>query len=306
VTNANAFARRAMTRVGARGWCLFALALFAASSRAATTVVDDSGASVTVNTPARRIVTLAPHATELVYAAGAGAAVVGVIKGSDFPPAARTRAVIGDANALDLEAIVALAPDLIVTWPWTTPAQADRLRARGIAVFEADPREIAGIADDVEKISVLAGTERAAAATVSGLRRRVAQLSVPDYGDSRLRVFYEVSDVPLFTLGGEHLVSKAIAMCGGRNVFSALRIPAPQVSVEAVLEADPQVIIAGTNDAVRPSWLDGWRAWPSVDAVRHAALYAVDANLLHRPGPRFVDGIVQLCDVLADARRRRG
>jgi iron complex transport system substrate-binding protein len=284
---------------------LLALLLTAATAHAAITVVDDSGASVTVNAPARRIVTLAPHATELVYAAGAGAAIVGVIKGSDFPADARTLPVVGDAAALDLERIVVLAPDLIVTWPWTTPAQAERLRARGIAVFEADPREIRGIADDVERIGALAGTQDVAQASASSLRARLAKLDASRNPDPPLNVFYQVSDVPLFTLGGQHLVSKAIAECGGRNVFSALTLPAPQVSKEAVLAANPQVIIAGTNGGVRPSWLDAWRAWPSIDAVRGDALYAVDANLLHRPGPRFIDGIVQLCGVLADARRKR-
>jgi len=286
--------------------CLFIALLFTATTaRATITVVDDSGASVTLNAAARRIVTLAPHATELVYAAGAGAAIVGVIKGSDFPADARTRPVVGDATALDLERIVVLAPDLIVTWPWTTPAQAERLRARGIAVFEADPREIGGIADDVERIGTLAGTQEAAQASASSLRARLARLDSSRNADPPLTVFYQVSDVPLFTLGGQHLVSKAITECGGRNVFSALTLPAPQVSMEAVLAANPQVIIAGTNGAARPAWLDAWRAWPSMDAVRRGALYVVDANLLHRPGPRFIDGIAQLCDALAEARRKR-
>jgi iron complex transport system substrate-binding protein len=290
----------------ARAFLLLALALSGAPARAAITVVDDSGASVTLNSPAQRIVTLAPHATELVYAAGAGGAIVGVIKGSDFPPDARTRPVVGDATGLDLEQIAVLAPDLIVTWPWTTPAQVQRLRARGIAVFEADPREIGGIADDIERIGTLAGTDGVAHSSASSLRARLAKLASSRNADAPLDVFYEVSDVPLFTLGGQHLVSKAIAACGGRNVFSQLTLPAPQVSIEAVLAANPQVIIAGTNGAARPPWLDAWRAWPSIDAVRRDALYAVDANLLHRPGPRFIDGIVELCDALADARRKRG
>ena len=279
------------------------LALVAPAALAGIRVVDDSGSAVTLRVPARRIVTLAPHATELVFAAGAGPAVVGVVKGSDYPPPARTLPVVGDAAALDIERIVLLAPDLIVTWPWTTPSQAALLRARGIAVFEANPKTIGGIADDVEKLGELTGTRDTAHAAAAAFRARIAGIPPVPPGAVALSVFYQVSDAPLFTLGGRHLVSEAIARCGGRNVFETLTMPAPQVSVEAVLAADPQVILAGTDNALRPAWLDEWSRWPALAAVRRHALYAVDANLLHRPGPRFADGVVQLCETLAKARR---
>ena len=295
-----------MTRVCRRSWLLLILpALIAVPAAAEIRVVDDTGAGVALAAPARRIVTLAPHATELVFAAGGGASIVGVIKGSDFPPEARRLPVIGDASALDLERIVMLAPDLIVTWPWTTPAQVAWLRARGLAVFEADPRSIGAIADDVERLGALTGTAPQAASTAAALRARIAALTHARTDRPQLRVFYQVSDVPLFTLGGQHLVSQAIAQCGGRNVFAELTLPAPQVSVEAVLAADPQVIIAGTAGAKRPAWLDRWRQWPALAAIRGHGLYVVDANLLHRPGPRFIDGVAQLCDALASARRAR-
>ena len=282
---------------------LLSALLVAMPVHAAVRVVDDTGASVALAAPATRIITLAPHAAELVYAAGAGASVVGVMKGSDYPPAVAELPVIGDVAALDLEKIVMLAPDLIVTWPWTTPAQVAWLRARGVAVFEADAHTIDGIATDIERIGALSGTDAAARAAALQFRTRVAQLARDGRDGAPLRVFYQVSGVPMFTLGGRHLVSQAIARCGGENVFAGLTIPAPQVSVEAVLAANPQVIIAGTDDARRPAWLDDWSRWPALDAARHHALFVVDANLLHRPGPRFVDGIAQLCGTLADARR---
>ena len=284
---------------------LLSALLVAMPAHAAVRVVDDTGASVALAAPATRIITLAPHAAELVYAAGAGASVVGVMKGSDYPPAVAELPVIGDVAALDLEKIVMLAPDLIVTWPWTTPAQVGGLRERGVAIFEADARTIGGIADDVERIGALAGTQAQASTAATALRARIARLTLRAVG-SPLRVFYQLSDVPLFTLGGHHLVSQAITACGGQNVFGALSIPAPQVSVEAVLAANPQVIVAGTDAARRPAWLDNWSRWPALDAARDRALFVVDANLLHRPGPRFVDGVVQLCEALAMARRATG
>ena len=280
-------------------------ALVAALAHAEVSVVDDTGAMVSLRATARRIVTLAPHAAELVFAAGAGSAIVGVIKGTDYPKAARSLPVVGDALALDLERIASLDPDLIVTWPWTTPAQVNWLRDRGIAVFEADARTVDAIPDDIERIGVLAGTRGDASAAATKLRARIAALA-PHLSGMPLRVFYQVSDVPLFTLGGRHLVSMAIALCGGRNVFDELTVPAPQIGVEAVLAADPQVIVAGTADAKRPDWLDRWSAFPSLAAAQRKALYVVDANLLHRPGPRFVDGVDQLCAALVDARRRHG
>ena len=289
-----------------RGLCWLPLAwaaLHAALAGAQIRVTDDSGEAVVLAAPARRIVTLAPHAAELVFAAGAGARIVGVVKGTDYPAAARRLPVIGDVAALDLERIVALAPDLVVTWPWTTPAQVAWLRGRGIAVFEADARTIDAIPTDIERIGALSGTPSAASAAADALRVRLAALPGEDRDRPRIRVFYQVSGAPLYTLGGKHLVSQAIARCGGENVFSALAIPAPEVSVEAVLAADPQAIVAGTDDARRPAWLDAWSRWPMLAAVRYRNLFVVDANLLHRPGPRFVDGIEQLCAALARGRR---
>jgi iron complex transport system substrate-binding protein len=264
--------------------------------------VDDVGAEVVLAAPARRIVSLAPHATELLYAAGAGARVVGVMSGSDHPDAARALPVVGTSSVLDLERILLLRPDLIVTWPYTTPAQVDVLRSRGIAVFTTDPRRIADIARDVERLGVLAGTAEEAALAAARFRRRLAELERDAAGRATVRVFYEVSDVPLYTIGGSHLITQALAACGAQNVFSALTLPAPEVSVEAVLAARPDAVIAGTSGARRPGWLDGWRRWPDLPAGRAGRLHVVDADLLHRAGPRFVDGVAQLCAAVEQAR----
>jgi len=279
-----------------------ALALTCAAAAAGVVVRDDAGEDVRLAVPARRIVTLAPSATELVFAAGAGARIVGTVDTSDFPPAARSIARIGDVHAIDLERIVALTPDLVVTWPYTTPAQVARLRARGVAVFVADPKSIDGIASDIERLGALAGTGAEAAAAAASFRRGVDTLRDRYGGRKPLRVFYEIWDPPLYTIGGPHLISEAIALCGGANVFSALSLPAPEVSVEAVLAARPDVIVAGADGAVRPAWLDQWKRWPDLPAARANHLYVVDANLLHRDSPRFVDGAAALCAVLDAAR----
>jgi len=288
-----------------RAACVAAL-LLSASVAAALRVTDDTGAAVQLAQPAQRIVSLAPHATELLFAAGAGPRVVAVLKGSDAPVEAQRLPMIGDVAGIDVESIIALAPDLVVTWPYTTPGQVGLLRARGIAVFTTDAHSVPDIARDLEALGVLAGTEGIAAPAAARMRSRAAALVRDAAGRAPLRVFYQVSGTPIFTISGGHLIERALADCGGVNVFAGSPIPAPQVDVEAVLAKRPDVILAATAGAARPDWLDAWKAWPQVPAVRRGNLFAVDADRLHRAGPRFVDGMEQLCTTLEAARRHAG
>ena len=272
---------------------------------AAVSVSDDTGTDVVLPRPAQRIVSLAPHATEMLFAAGAGGAIVGVVAHSDWPAAARALPRVGDAAALDLERIASLRPDLVVAWPYTAPTQLAALRAQKVAVFVSDPKSIAGIADDIEKLGTIAGTRDIANASAGALRARLADLKERHASGARLRVFYEVWNEPLYTIGGRHLISEAIGVCGGENVFAALRIPAPSVTVEAVVAAAPDVIVGGDDSGKRPPWLDDWKRWPSIPAVRDGNLYGAAGDLLHRPGPRFVDGVAALCADLATARLKK-
>ena len=272
---------------------------------AAVTAVDDAGNTVALAQPALRIVSLAPHATEILFAAGAGAQVVGVVAHSDWPREARALPNVGDANALDLERIVALKPDLVVAWPYTMPGQLATLQARGTTIFVSDPKSIAGIARDVEALGVLAGTDSTARATAAMLRARYEALTTKYADAPAVSVFYEVWNEPLQTIGGRHLITEAIALCGGTNVFGALTLPAPTVSLEAVVAARPEAIIAGSDDGRRPNWLDNWKRWRNVPAVQYDNLFVADGDLLHRSGPRFVDGAETLCSMLDKARANR-
>jgi iron complex transport system substrate-binding protein len=278
----------------------------ACSAAAAVTATDDAGNVVTLARPAQRIVSLAPHATELLFAAGAGARVVGVVAHSDWPKEARALPGVGDANALDLERIVALAPDLVVAWPYTMPSQLATLRARGATIFVSDPKSIAGIARDVDALGDLAETTPVARPAADALRARHGALSARYARAPAITVFYEVWNDPLQTIGGRHLISEAITLCGGANVFAALMQPAPTISLEAVVAAAPEAIIAGSDDGRRPAWLDDWQHWRDVPAVRYGNLFVADGDLLHRSGPRFVDGVEALCSTLNQARTNRG
>jgi iron complex transport system substrate-binding protein len=281
---------------------LLALAAAVDAAAVGVSVQDDDGRRVALPAPARRIVSLAPHATEILFAAGAGRAVVGVTAWSDFPPEASAIPHVGDAIGLDLERIVALAPDLVVTWPWTAPAQVEHLRARGMAVYMIDAKTISGIAVNVERLATLAGTSGDAAPAVAHWRRRLRALEERPAKAPSLRVFYQLGDAPMFTIGGPQLITQAIALCGGHNAFAKLASPAPMIDTEAVVGARPQVIVAGTDHAQPPAWLAAWQRWPDLPAVKAGNLFTVDAMLLHRPGPRFLDGVEQLCGVMDRAR----
>jgi iron complex transport system substrate-binding protein len=272
------------------------------SASAAVVAVDASGGQVTLAAPARRVISLAPHATELLFAAGAGDDVVGVLSPADWPPEAANRPRVGDSGAINLEGILALRPDLVVTWPYLAPAQVERLRAMGIPVYLSNPRTIGAIADDIERLGTLTGHVEVSGRAASAFRARLASARTRAADATRVRVFYEIWNQPMYTIGGDHLITAAITLCGGENVFAALTTPAPQVSVESVLAAAPDAVVAGADRGERPAWLDAWRAWPDLPAVARGNLLVVDANLLHRSGPRFVDGVEQLCAVLATAR----
>lgn len=274
-------------------------------AQAELSVIDSSGRRVMLERPAQRIVSLAPHLTELLFAAGAAARVVGVVSYSDWPPAAREIEQVGSYSALDMERILALQPDLIVAWEsGNNPAQLERLEQLGLTVFRHAPRMPDDIPRMLEQLGRLAGSDAVAEAAAQDFRARLQRLRERNAQAAPLTVFYQVWHQPLMTVSGAHLISAAIELCGGRNVFAALPALAPQISVEAVLAADPQVIVASGMAEQRPDWLDDWKRWPQLAAVRYDNLYFVPPDLLQRAGPRFIDGAERLCAALEKARRR--
>jgi iron complex transport system substrate-binding protein len=272
--------------------------------RADIGVVDDSGQPVVLQHPATRIVSLAPHITELLFAAGAGNAVVGVSEHSDYPAAARTLPRVGGGSGIDLEAVLALRPELVVAWgSGSPPGLLQRLRQLGFAVFVSEPRVMDDIAASLERLGGLAGHETAARRAVQRFEERLRQLRERYAGRPPVRVFYQVWQQPLLTINGDHLVSDVIRLCGGVNVFGDLPELAPQVSVESVLQRDPQVIIAGGDAPDARSLNDWWRRWNDISAVQGGHLYTVPQQLLERHTPRILDGAALLCERLESVRQ---
>lgn len=278
---------------------LLRLFLCAGLAQAAVEVRDDYGHAVSLGAPARRIVSLAPHLTELLYAAGAGAQVVGALEHSDYPPEAHSVPRVGSEAGIDIEALIALRPDLVVAWPNAGSVRTvNRLAQIGLPVFRSEPRELADIARTLERFGVLAGTAERAAQAADAFRKRVRALEARYSERPKIRVFYQVWDRPLITVSGDHVISKVMRICGGENVFAGLPLIAPQIDREAVVSANPQVIISSGAS------LEGWKAFSGLAAVKNAHLYAISPDLIQRHTPRLLDGAERLCTLLEQARGR--
>lgn len=276
------------------------------NAHAEIVVRDDTGATVRLAAPARRIVSLAPHVTETLYAAGAGARLVGAVEYSDYPEAAKALPRVGGYSRLDLEAIAALRPDLVIGFAsGNAPAHLARLRALGIPVYLSQPNRIEDVAGNLEHFGELAGSAATARAAATAFRDRLQALRARYSGRPPVRTFYQMWKQPLMTVGGGQVISDAIRLCGGDNVFGELKPLAPTVTVEAVIAADPEAIVASGMDASRPDWLDDWRRWKDLLAVKRDNLFFVPPDLLQRHTPRIVEGAERLCIHLETARGRR-
>lgn len=257
-----------------------------------------------IGEPAQRIVSLAPHLTELVYSAGAGEKLVGVVEYSDFPAAARALPRVGDAFRLDFERIAGLEPDLVLAWESGNPVRAiERLETLGLAVVSIGSYRLADIPASLRAIGRLAGTAATANRAAASFERDIASL-IDRYADAQeIAVFYQISLEPLFTVNGRHLISELLAVCGGRNIFADLAELAPAVGVEAVLARNPEVIMTPSEGGAEA--LDFWRRWPDLAAVREDNLFTVNANLVARATTRTLQGAREICATLETARAER-
>lgn len=284
-------------------WCIF---LFVSLPTAAIEVVDDAGNTIKLKMPAQRIVSLAPYLTEILFAAGAGSQLVGTVNYSDYPKEALQVPHIGNYDNFDPESVLALKPDLIVAWQSGNPAvQVERLRNLGLVVYLGEPRDFEDVPRNLERLGKLAGTSRIAKQAAADFRQRYTRLQRRYAGRPIVSVLYEIWNQPLMTLNGQHLVSRMIELCGGQNVFGNLTSLATVIDVEAVLKANPEVIIAGGMNQHSPEWLDDWRRYPSLSAVKANNLFFIPPDLMERNGPRILEGAEQVCRNLERARSRR-
>jgi len=247
-------------------------------------------------------VTLAPHLTELVFAAGAGDQLVATVEYSKYPEAAAAISRIGDAFRLDLEQIITLHADLVIAWDSGNPRPAiDQLRSLGIPVWSVEIREPGEIADILEAIGMATGQPEPAHSEGKKIRDRLIQLILQYAGVDVLDYFYQVGEKPLFTINGDHLISKGLSLCGGHNVFDTEPGLAFQVGYESVIVADPDALFAPYLED-KPDPLAAWRDWPAMRAVRRDALFLLPADTISRATPRFLDSLELDCKLLHSLR----
>lgn len=248
--------------------------------------------------PAARLITLSPHLTELVYAAGAGDRIIATVAFSEYPPAAAELPRIGDAFQLDLERILMLGPDLVLAWDSGNPRPAvARLQSLGLPVWVSEIHRPEEIALMLERIGRAAGTEEAGQVAAAEIRRRIEALAATYAGRPQVSYFYQIDARPLYTIGGDHLIAHSLALCGARNVFAMAGALAPQVTREAVIAADPQAFLA---PSLQPGDdpLAEWREWPTLRAVQAGALYLLTADAISRATPRLLDAVATACRLL--------
>jgi len=291
----------------ARLLCLIVLAVnaFSGHAYAEVSVRDDTGASIKLAQPAQRIISLTPHITELLFAIGAGNRVVGAVDYSDYPEAAKRIPRIGGYANLDLEAIVALKPDLVIAWEsGNSAAHIAKLRKLHVPIYTTQANRIEEVATTLERLGTLTGNTDSARKVAEQFRTRLAVLKEKYSGRPKVRTFYQIWKDPLMTVGGHQVISNLIQLCGGENVFASLKTMAPQVSVEAVIAANPDAIIASGMDESRPEWLDDWKRWPKINAVARDNLFFIPPDLVQRHTPRILDGAERLCTALEVVRMK--
>jgi iron complex transport system substrate-binding protein len=278
-----------------------ALALATASAPAgATTVTDDTGQRVTLSSPPRRIVSLAPGATEMLFAAGVGDRLVATVDFSDEPAAAKRVPRIGDVTAIDMERLVALHPDLVVVWPGGgNPAQIEKIAQLRIPVYRQQVNRLADLPASVRRLGALAPDESIAERAARALETDLARIAHEYGGGKHPTVLLEVWNRPVYTVGGAHLMSDALTSCGARNVFGDLKELGPVIDTEAVIARNPDIIVAAAPPGEGAGWLAEWKRFGALGAVRAGRLIAFEDQRLSRLGPSVVPATEALCKALA-------
>jgi len=278
----------------------------AATAATTRTVSDDLRHTVSVAPPPLRIVSLSPGGTEMLFAAGAGAQVIGTVEYSDEPPAARAVARIGDVVAIDLERLVALRPDVVVAWPaGGNPAQQAKIASLGMPLYQQQVVRLADLPDSVRRLGALAGTQAAAEREARALEARLGALQQRYAGPAahaarpRPTVLLQVWNRPIYTIGGRHLMSDALDLCGARNVFADLPEPSPLVDVEAVIARNPDIIVVAAPPGEGAAWVADWKRYPALNAVRNGRVIAFEDQGLSRLGPSVTAATENLCRTIA-------
>jgi len=267
-------------------------------------VVDDIGETITLKSPATKIISLSPGLTELVFASGGGEYIKGAVSYSNFPPAAKKIPQIGSYNALDIEKIVALSPDLVVAWEsGNPPLQISKLKNLGLNVYTSKSRNFADIPSTILRLGALTNTQSIADKSASQFKQRLETLQIK-YPQTNLKksVFIQIWNRPLMSINGDHLISKIIAQCNGVNIFHDAKQLTLTLDIETIIQKNPDVIIATRENDLGNSWLEPWKQWRFMSAVNNNQLFTVNPDYVVRHTPRILDGIEQVCKFIHEGK----
>ena len=283
-------------------WLLAAASVAPASARTATasiTIVDDHHTTLTLTGPARRIISLAPNVTEILFSLGLGSRVVGVSSYSTYPPAASHLPIVIDNGVPNIEKIIALKPDLLIAADIVGKPAITKLRSLHFAVLETNPHDIPGILHDIQVVGVAAGVGDTANRNVAALQRRIEAVAAKVRTvTTRPSVYYEL-DSTYYTVGHGSYMDTLITMAGGVNVAGSIDNSYPQLSAEKLLVDNPQYVILGDAAyGVSAASVGKRPGWSAMAAVKAHHVVAFNDDLASRPGPRIVDGLEQLTHIL--------
>lgn len=270
----------------------------------ALSVQDDSQRTIQLDKPAQRVVTLAPFLTELLYSINAAESIVATVDYSDFPQQAKSIRRIGNYENFSIEQIIALQPDIVLAWQSANhPQHLQKLEELGVLVYRSEPRELADIATTLQRLGTLTGNVEKAARVADAFTAELKLLTERYAQKEKIGAFYQVWDKPIYTVNGQHIISKVMQICGITNVFADLDILAPVVTLEAVLNKKPQMIIASGMAEAQPQWLVTWRDWPELPAVKANNLFFIHPDLIQRHTLRLLEATLLMCEQ-GDAARR--
>lgn len=268
-------------------------------------VTDFAGNKVVLDKPASRIIALAPHIVENVFSAGAGDALIAVVTYSNYPPQANDLPIVGSYQSVNQERIIELNPDLIIAWESGNSHQnIQQLKELGFNIYIDQPDTLEDVAKSIRDIGVLTAKQSVAEPAAKTYLDEITQLRITNEGKSKVSAFYQVWNQPLHTINGKHIISSAMRLCGGVNIYADEFAVAPIINIESILEKDPSVIIASGMSNARPEWLDDWLKWPSLSAVQQGNLFFVEPEHIQRHTLRILKGVNAICTHLDIARQR--
>lgn len=284
---------------------LFYLGIVAISFECiAIEVTDDSGKLIKIEKPAQRVITLAPHLTEIMYAINEGNKIVATISYSDYPEQARQIPRLGSYENVKLESILAYQPDLILAWDsGNNLDQLAALERFGLIVYRDHPKTIQDVAKTLRKIGILTGSQTSNK-VVSEFLEKLNNLKHKYKDRKHISVFYQFWDNPIYTINGQHFINDVLNLCGLDNVFSDLSQISATVNREAIIKANPDVIIAAGMGGVHTDWIEKWKKWPEITAVKLNNLFTINPDLLHRHTTRMLIAAKQIC-LYADQARNK-